>query len=228
LDGILCHDGEIHKKKLCPKTDKNFDIMAKEIAEKENDPHFEILPMTLEGCVVRMADTISYVGRDIEDAIRLGIIKRQDIPESCRSTLGETNGTIVYSLVEDLVENSLDKPYICFSDKISNSLKELKDFNRDRIYLSETFFKQTAKLELMFRLMFERYSEDLKTKNTGSEIYGEYLRGMSEEYRETSSTAMVVRDFMAGMTDEYFLSQCRKYLFPEIKTAPSQSYSYMD
>jgi dGTPase len=228
LDGILCHDGEIHKKKLCPRAEKNFDTMAKEIAEKENDPHIEILPMTLEGCVVRMADTISYVGRDIEDAIRLGIIKRRDIPENCRNTLGETNGTIVYSLVEDLVENSLDKPYICFSDEISNSLKELKDFNRDRIYLSETFFKQTSKLELMFKLMFERYCEDLERKNINSEIYGEYLRGMSEEYRESSSTAMVVRDFMAGMTDEYFLSQCRKYLFPEIKIAPSQSYGYMD
>jgi dGTPase len=80
----------------------------------------------------------------------------------------------------------------------------------------------------MFRLMFERYCEELKTENMSSEIYGEYLRGMSEEYRETNSTAMVVRDFMAGMTDEYFLSQCRKHLFPEIKVAPSQSYSYMD
>ncbi|MBN1903509.1 MAG: HD domain-containing protein [Deltaproteobacteria bacterium] len=228
LDGILCHDGEIHKKKLCPESGKNFEIMAKEISEKEKEPYLEILPMTLEGCVVRMADTISYVGRDIEDAIRLGIIKRQDIPENCRKTLGETNGNIVYSLVEDLVENSLDKPYICFSDEISNSLKELKDFNRDRIYLSETFFKQTSKLELMFSLMFERYCEELKTENMSSEIYGEYLRGMSEEYRETNSTAMVVRDFMAGMTDEYFLSQCRKHLFPEIKVAPSQSYGYMD
>ncbi len=228
LDGILCHDGEIHNKKLHPEAGKNFEIMAKEISEKEKDPHFEILPMTIEGCVVRMADTISYVGRDIEDAIRLGIIKRQDIPENCRKSLGETNGTIVYSLVEDLVENSLDKPYICFSDKISSSLKELKDFNRDRIYMSETFFKQTAKLELMFRLMFERYYEDLKTENNSSEIYGEYLRGMSEEYRETSSKAMVVSDFMAGMTDEYFLSQCHKYLFPEIKAAPLQSHGFMD
>jgi dGTPase len=228
LDGILCHDGEIHNKKLCPETSKNFAIMAKEIIEKEKDPHFEILPMTIEGCVVRMADTISYVGRDIEDAIRLGLIKRQDIPENCRKTLGETNGTIVYSLVEDLVTNSLDKPYICFSDEISSSLKALKDFNREKIYMSETFFKQTAKLELMFRLMFERYYEDLKTENNSSEIYGEYLMGMTEEYRNTSSMAMVVRDFMAGMTDDYFLSQCRKYLFPEIKTASLHAHSYMD
>ena len=228
LDGILCHDGEIHNKKLCPERGKNFDVFAEEILEKEKNPSFDILPMTLEGCVVRMADTISYIGRDIEDAIRLGLIKRTEIPETCRLVLGDTNGTIVYSLVEDLVTNSLERPYICFSDEISNALRELKDFNRDRIYLSETVWKQTSKLELMFKLMFERYYEDLETGNDKSEIYGEYLKGMSEEYREASSKIEIIRDFIAGMTDEYFLSQCRKYLFPEIKTAPLQIHGYMD
>jgi dGTPase len=218
LDGILCHDGEIHNKKLCPNHGKNFDIMAKEIQEKEKNPSTDILPMTLEGCVVRMADTISYIGRDIEDAIRLGLISRNDIPENCRQILGDTNGTIVYSLVEDLVINSLEKPYICFSEEISNALKELKIFNREKIYLSETVWKQTSKIELMFRLLFERYYKDLETGNDASEIYGEFLKGMSDNYRKTSSKAEIIRDFMAGMTDEYFLAQCRKYLIPEIKT----------
>ncbi len=220
LDGILCHDGEIHNKKLCPEKEKTFEKMENEIIQKEKDPEFEILPMTLEGCVVRMADTISYVGRDIEDAIRLGIIERTDLPQNCTEILGETNGTIVYNLVEDLVINSLDKPHICFSDSISNALKELKDFNRERIYLSDNEWKQTSKIELMFRLLFERYNEDLETENDKSEIYGEFLKGMSEEYREETPKPGIIRDFMAGMTDEYFLDQCRKYLFPEIKTAP--------
>ena len=218
LDGILCHDGEIHNKKLCPKREKDFDIMAKEILEKKNNPSMDILPMTLEGCVVRMADTISYIGRDIEDAIRLGLIKREEIPENCRKILGDTNGTIVYSLVEDLVINSLEKPYTCFSDEISTALKELKIFNRDKIYLSETVWKQTSKIELMFKLLFEKYFEDLESGNDHSEINGDFLRGMSDEYRESSSKAEIIRDFMAGMTDEYFLAQCRKHLFPEIKT----------
>lgn len=218
LDGILCHDGEIHNKNLCPNRKKDFDVMAHEILEKEKNPSMDILPMTLEGCVVRMADTISYIGRDIEDAIRLGLIKRTDIPENCRRILGDTNGTIVYSLVEDLVTNSLEKPYICFSDEISNALRELKNFNREKIYLSDTVWKQTSKIELMFKLLFERYYQDLETGNDNSEIYGEFLKGMADEYRETSSKAEIIRDFMAGMTDEYFLAQCRKYLFPEIKT----------
>ena len=202
--------------------------MEKEIAEKQNNPSIDILPMTLEGCVVRMADTISYVGRDIEDAIRLGIIDRTDLPQNCTEILGETNGTIVYNLVEDLVTNSLDKPYMCFSDNISNALKELKDFNKERIYLSETVWKQTSKIERMFNLLFEIYLEDLETENDNSEIYGEYLKGMSEEYREATLKPEIIRDFMAGMTDEYFMDQCRKYLFPEIKTAPHHAHGFSD
>jgi dGTPase len=167
-----------------------------------------------------MADTISYIGRDIEDAIRLGIIKRNDLPENCRRVLGETNGTIVYSLVEDLVVNSLEQPYICFSEEISSALKELKDFNRENIYLSEMSWKQTPKIELMFKLLFERYYDDLEKENEQSEVYGEFLLGMSEEYRKNNDKVVIIRDFIAGMTDEYFLTQCRKYLFPEIIKTP--------
>ena len=56
--------------------------------QKAYDPEINLRPMTLEGCVVRMADTISYVGRDIEDAIRMNIITRSDIPEDCKQVLG--------------------------------------------------------------------------------------------------------------------------------------------
>ena len=103
LDGILCHDGELHSQSLAPAGGKNFESLYREMGEKKEDPAFNLYPMTLEGCVVRMADTISYIGRDIEDAIRLGLISRNDLPKECSEILGVTNGTIVYTLVEDLV-----------------------------------------------------------------------------------------------------------------------------
>ena len=76
--------------------------------------------------------------------------------------------------------------------------------------------------------LLERYYADLKNGNNNSEIYGEFLKGMSDEYREASSKIEIIRDFMAGMTDEYFLDQCRKYLFPEIKTPSLQGHGHMD
>ncbi len=220
LDGILCHDGEIHNRKLYPNKDKDFNDFNREIREKENDPLHEIYPMTMEGCVVRMADTISYIGRDIEDAIRLGIISRDDIPENCKKILGETNGTIVYTLVEDLVSNSLEKPYICFSPEVSSALKELKEFNNNMIYTSEMNWKQTSKIELMFRLLFESYYNSLEKGRKDSVIYREFLKDMSAEYMAEASNAMIVRDFIAGMTDEYFLAQCRKQFIPQTRTTP--------
>jgi dGTPase len=171
--------------------------------------------MTLEGCVVRMADTISYVGRDIEDAIRLGLISRKDIPDSCRQVLGDTNGTIVYALVEDLVSSSLEKDHAAFSDEVSQALVQLKAFNHERIYMDDRVKKQTPKIKLMFQLLFEKYLRDLETGNHDSDIDKSFLTGMSPEYRNQSSKAAVVRDFIAGMTDEYFLTQCHKNLIPQ-------------
>jgi dGTPase len=218
LDGILCHDGEVHSEALKPKTDKDFHMLDNEIKEKERNPTMDIRPMSLEGCVVRMADTISYVGRDIEDAIRLGLIERTDLPEDCRNVLGETNGTIVYTLVEDLVANSLDRPHACFSPDVSAALKKLKDFNQEHIYMNQKVKQQTSKIRLMLELLFEKYFRDLETGNEDSDVQREFLDGMSPEYKENIAPAQIVRDFVAGMTDEYFLGQCQKYLIPQARS----------
>ncbi|MGD8434727.1 MAG: HD domain-containing protein, partial [Syntrophobacterales bacterium] len=92
LDGILCHDGEIHEQSLRPQPGKTFEDLDREMELKGNEPEITLTPMTLEGCVVRLADTISYIGRDIEDAIRLNLVKRDEIPANCANLLGTTNG----------------------------------------------------------------------------------------------------------------------------------------
>lgn len=219
LDGILCHDGEIHSQALKPKTDKDFPMFDSEIKGKEENPSMDILPMSLEGCVVRMADTISYVGRDIEDAIRLGLIERNDLPDDCRNILGETNGTIVYTLVEDLVANSLDRPHARFSPEVSEALKTLKRFNQEHIYMNKKVKQQTPKIRLMFELLFKKYFRDLETGNQDSDIQRGFLDGMSPEYKAQTPPAEIVRDFVAGMTDEYFLGQCQKYLIPQARAS---------
>lgn len=217
LDGIFCHNGEIHLKALRPKWEKDFDEFEKEMQAKASDPDIDVWPMTLEGCVVRMADTISYVGRDIEDAIRLGLIRREEIPKRCKEVLGDKNGTIVYRLVEDLIVNSLDKPFVSFSEEIAEALGELKEFNHRKIYSSDKVKEQTPKVKLMFELLFEKFLRDLEEGNEYSDIFTGFLDGMAQEYKENTSPAAMVRDFIAGMTDEYFLNQCRKHLMPEIR-----------
>ena len=215
LDGIFCHDGELHSQFLEPRKEKDFDDLVREMETKENDPSFDVVPMTLEGCAVRMADTISYVGRDIEDAIRLGLIERDDIPGGCSSILGNSNGTIVYNLVEDLVANSLEGPSLNFSTRVGEALQQLKRFNQEHIYKNTRVKRQTAKVRLMFFLLFEKLYEDLDERGEASVIHEAFLKGMSESYRTKTPAAGMVRDFIAGMTDEFFMDQCHKHLIPE-------------
>lgn len=217
LDGILCHDGELHSEALEPQLGKGFEDLERELIERGENPGRDMWPGTLEGCVVRMADTISYIGRDIEDAIRLGLITRADIPRSCRDVLGDTNGTIVYTLVEDLVANSLDSSHVRFSPDVGDALRRLKIFNQERIYMSERVKRQTPKIRLMFELLFERYMKELESGDEGSAIFRGFLDGMASSYREETQPAEIVRDFIAGMTDEYFLDQCNEHLVPTVE-----------
>jgi dGTPase len=217
LDGILCHDGEVHDQMLQPVTQKTFDTLDRELTTKKKDPQSTLTPMTLEGCVVRIADTIAYIGRDIEDAIRLHLIERSELPPDSVACLGNTNGTIVFNLVTDIIQTSFQKPYVTFSSDVSDALKRLKRFNLERIYLNPEIKTHSSNLNKLFGFLFEEYLSAIRKKDTSSVIFSRFLNGMSAAYAETHSSAEIVRDFIAGMTDEYFLSQCPDSMRPVIR-----------
>jgi dGTPase len=216
LDGILCHDGEIHNQVLEPRRDKSFETLAHEIHLKQSNPDHALVPMTLEGCVVRMADTIAYIGRDVEDAIRLNVIERSAIPKDVSTVLGATNGTIVYNLVTDIISRSYGKSFIAFSSTVSDALKKLKAFNLDHIYLNPRIKRHTKSIGILFEIMFEKFMQDLAKGDVTSQIYNSFLSDMSEDYLATYQHAEIVRDFISGMTDRYFLRQCPDHLRPDI------------
>jgi len=215
LDGILCHDGEIHNRELKPEREKSFERFDKEIAAKKGDPDIPIIPMTLEGCVVRITDTISYIGRDIEDAIRLNMINRSDLPRESVKYLGDSNGTIVFNLVTDIIKNSFQNTYITFSPEISEALKRLKDFNLKYIYMNPKIKKHLDTIRKLFEILFEKYLDDIEKENHSSVIFTRFLKDMSEKYIKNHSKEEIVRDFVAGMTDQYFLRQCPENMRPE-------------
>jgi len=218
LDGILCHDGEVHNQVLKPERSKTFEMLEKEMALKKENSLSPLIPMTLEGCVVRMADTISYIGRDIEDAIRLDMIKRSDLPKESVDVLGDTNGTIVYHLVTDIIDTSFQNTYVAFSQKISEALKRLKDFNLERIYMNPKIKKNTNTIKKLFGILFEKYLADIEKENRASVIFKGFLEDMSEDYIQNHCKEEIVRDFIAGMTDQYFLRQCPEDMRPQITT----------
>ena len=217
LDGILCHDGEVHNQMLKPIRGKTFEALDREIKLKTKIAETDLTPMSLEGCVVRFADTISYIGRDVDDAVRLGLIVRSDLPPQSTAVLGNTNGTIVYNLVTDVIQNSRDMPYIAFSTEVAEALKHLKDFNLERIYLNPKMKTHLATIKQLFEILFDKFLADVEQENHSSVIFHQFLRDMSEKYITSHSPAEIVRDFIAGMTDQYFLSQCPADLKPEFQ-----------
>lgn len=216
LDGILCHDGEIHNQVLRPNSNKTFERLRHELTQKKQMPNVALMPMTLEGCVVRMADTVAYIGRDFEDAIRLNVVSRHDLPTDVESILGNTNGTIVYNLVTDIIHNSSGKPHIAFSNRVSQALKRLKEFNMDRIYMNPLIKQHSETISRLFVHLFETYLNDLEIDNRNSKIFTGFLADMSDAYIEQHGPPEIVRDFIAGMTDRYFLLQCPEKMRPAI------------
>ena len=197
--------------------EKTFETLEREMSVKKSDPSTKLIPMTMEGCVVRMADTIAYIGRDIEDAIRLDMIKRSDLPKESVDILGNTNGTIVYNLVTDIINNSFQNGFIAFSREVSDALKRLKGFNLEHIYMNPKIKKHSGTIKKLFKMLFETYLEDIETENRSSVIFTGFLENMSEDYLDNYQKEEIVRDFIAGMTDQYFLRQCPEDMRPEIR-----------
>jgi dGTPase len=215
LDGILCHDGETHLERLAPEREKTFQRLEEEMRLKLADPHHPLKPMTLEGCVVRLADTISYIGRDLEDAITLHLITREELPSLVTTRLGRTNGAIVYSLVTDLITHSYNKNYVGYSPEVGQALKTLREFNYARIYNNPRIKQETEKIEDLFSDLFQRFYRDLKEERRLSPIWAEYLEQMDPAYLHKAQPAEIVRDYLASMTDANFLRRCQELFFPQ-------------
>lgn len=218
LDGILSHNGESFEQKLVynpRKTKKHFLTDYRKALKSESYAR-NITPMTLESCVVRISDIIAYIGRDFEDAIKVGLIKREDMPRRVKKVLGNRNDKIINTLVNDVIENSFNRNYIALSSRIFSALKELKKFNYTTIYFNR-YIKEanSAKVQHMFQVLFEVYMQDIKSGQVRNEEFGHFLKGMSPRYFKKNPRSRVVLDFIAGMTDKFFLNQFRKIIFPK-------------
>lgn len=213
LDAIMCHNGEFASQmyEVKKKTKEEF-LMEYESCYKDRSAIKKLRPMTLEGAVVRISDLIAYLGRDIEDAKRMGLIDFSDIPLSIKENLGTSNREIVNTIVMDIINNSIGKDYIKLSDDVFKSIVELKKFNYENIYYKAYTEEEKDKLKLMLNTLFNKYMKDLENNNVDSNIIKSFLANMSDEYKNSNSNARIVIDYIAGMTDDYTLREYNNYL----------------
>jgi dGTPase len=219
IDGILCHNGESHHRLLEPQFDKlsweQHDLDMKNLISGKNlDP----TPKTIEGCLVRFVDTISYISRDIRDAEYLGFTSFEELPSLIKERLGSSNREIINSLVSDLIMNSIDQDYIAYSEETYEALEEMYKFNYDNIYNHPEKLHPIPQIRKAFKLLWDHYYEDLIENDEKSKIYLDHLELNLKEIQfryphiddfdkytyAQKDPKIIVRDFIAGMTDVFF------------------------
>ena len=211
IDAIMCHNGELELSCYKPVFKTKEEVFQEYYRTyQDKDANTSLIPMTLEGCVVRISDIISYLGRDIEDAIRLNFLKRSELPKDIIQITGLTNKEIVNYFINDIIKNSINKDYIAMSPEAFRCLSNLKKFNYEHIYSKVNSSKTLDKWEEMFNKVFKSSLSDLKTHNETSHIYIYFYKYMNEDYKKNTSLERVVIDYIAGMTDRFLKSEYEK------------------
>ena len=211
IDAIMCHNGELELECYKPQKKTFQDVLAEyNNTYHENDANTSLIPCTLEGCVVRISDIISYLGRDIEDALRLHTITKDALPKDIMEVTGYTNKEIVNYFINDIITNSYGKDYIKMSSAAFQNLKKLKKFNYEHIYSQANSKDTLEKWQQMMEKLFNSALKDLQEEKETSDIYIYFYKYMNADYKKNTSKERVVIDYISGMTDRFFLTSCEK------------------
>jgi len=219
LSGIASHDGELELAEYRPEPLTSFEEFDKAIEQCYLDRSNvrKLIPSTLEGCVMRISDIIAYLGKDRQDAEKANIISTNDFSPS---EIGERNAEIINNLIVNIIENSYGKDYILLDEIHFNALKQAKNENYDKIYrASEVGEAYDTVIKPMMTELYERLLDDLVSNRTDSPIFTHHIRYVNKihyarlvPYEETEPNQLVV-DYIASMTDDYFID-LHKHLFP--------------
>jgi dGTPase len=218
LDGILCHNGESDDLKISPDPCQTWLAFDKKVQDN-SDGRRTKAPMTLEGCVVKFSDTIAYIGRDLQDAREVGLIGRETpLPKECRDTLGVSNREIINTLIYDLLENSNtdDMGYISYSPDVEKALISLRSFSRIHIYNNKKLTSEREKVRQMYATLFATCLNNIQEEFRHAKIFTDFVdtSWISKNYLQSATSAELVRDFIAGMTDRYFAKRYEECVIP--------------
>ena len=206
-DGITTHCGERFERSIVPDRTRN-------LMELESIDDRCFYPATLEGCLVRMVDRIAYLGRDLEDAIKAGLIRKADIPGDIAKNLGTENGKIIGTFVNDTIASSVGKDAIEMSEDVFNYMYQLKEFNYAHIYLHPEVSRKSQKaahiIELLFYELEKVYENSERGRNNTyihtitkeapvMEVFFNFIKNTN--YNDQTAPWRLITDYIAGMTD---------------------------
>ncbi len=115
------------------------------------------LPATLEGRIVRIIDRVAYINHDIDDALRAGLLREEDLPAEPIAVLGQTGSGRIDTLVHDMVEHSARAGEIVQGDRAAQAMAALREFMFERVYLGPAVRTERERIENVLRTLFEHY-----------------------------------------------------------------------
>ena len=222
LHGIATHNGEVEMMEYEPQPIDSFAEFDRMIERCYTDPGYAntILPGSLEAIVVRISDIIAYLGKDRQDADRAGVASESMF---FNEDIGSINAEIINNLVVNIIENSYGKNRICLDKRYFKALADSKAANYRMIYnyaAPKANLQNTAKP--MMAEIYGQMLDDLRAGNKYSPIFTHHINYLEKiHYKrtapyESSEYNQIVVDFIASMTETYFV-ELHHYLFPESK-----------
>ena len=219
LDGIACHNGEVELEEYMPAPLRSFDELDAmlESCYRDQDAVRKLMPCTLEGAVVRISDIIAYLGKDRQDAARIGIQQESGYQGT---RIGSINAEIINNLVVNIIENSYGKPYIRLDAEHFDAMKTAKAENYARIYINAAKMSKLADtVKPMMADIYDQMLDDLRHNRSNSPIFTNHIDYVNRVYykRDTDYAKdepnQIVVDYIASMTDDYLID-LHRYLFP--------------
>lgn len=162
-------------------------------------------PETLEGYTVRLADRIAYINHDIDDAIRAGIINRNELPIDCINCLGASHSERINSMIIDVIENSMDKDRILMGTEMDYYTRKFREFMFEKVYLNTKAKGEGHKVKYIIEQLFRYYAENF------NELPLEHRR----LYKDSELTEDIICDYIAGMTDRYAVNLFKGLFVPK-------------
>ena len=160
---------------------------------------------TLEGVVVKFADRIAYINHDIDDAVRAGILRQEDIPAELRAVLGEGHSERINRMVLSIITSSTDKPAITMTDEVQQATDALRKFMFENVYEDKVAKREDAKSKALLISLYEYFCANPE------KMPREDLVNVENEGVERC-----VCDYVSGMTDRYAIELYNELYVPQV------------
>ena len=201
----ICPHGFKHNEQSLRVADKLENLnLTMEVRDAIVNHTGKLKAKTLEGQIIKYADRIAYINHDIDDAIRAGILNKEDIPKHLTDILGETHSKRIDTMIRSVVAHGIEND-IGFTEPCGEATMELREFMFSRVYRNSKAKSEDGKVVEMIQHLYDYYKKNV------DKLPAEYSKFIDED-----GIDRVVCDYIACMTDRYALTKYEELFIPKV------------